>query len=452
MSIIDKVKNSIEKNCLINKGESVLVALSGGSDSIAMLHILFILSKELGFSLYCAHINHNIREEAENDEDFVRSYCKSLGVECFVKSADVLSYSKEKSISTELAGRKIRYDFFDEVMKKHSIDKLATAHNRNDSAESIILHLTRGCGLEGMCGIPVIRDGYIIRPIIDLNKKEIEEYCKNNQLSFVVDKSNFETDYTRNKIRLNIIPMIEDSINPKFVDTVTNNSQIFKEATSFINNYTKKIYDKIAISGKLYLSELLKEDEIIIKNVILTHFKNYTKTPQNLQQLHINEIVKHIKKEIAPKSINLPDGITAQIEYGTLYFEKTKKENVIFEYEISPGIELFIPECEMSVLIKEEKEIKNNTKDKIYFYIREGKEFKVRNRRTGDRFFPCGMNGTKKLSDFFTDLKIPVFKRELTPILTYDDDIVWVVGKRADRRFCFGEKLMSAEVTERRGN
>lgn len=452
MSIIDRVKNTIEKNCLIKKGESVLVALSGGSDSIAMLHILSVLSEELGFSLYCAHINHNIREEAKSDEEFVKSYCKSLGIECFVKNADVLSYAKEISISTELAGRKIRYDFFDEIMKKHSIDKLATAHNKNDSAESIMLHLTRGCGIDGMCGIPVIRDGYIIRPIIDLNKKEIEEYCEINKLNFVVDKSNFETDYTRNKIRLNIIPMIEDEINPGFIDTITNNSQIFKETASFIDNYTKKLYKKIAVSDKLYLNELLNEDEIIIKNVILTHFKNYIKKTQNLQQLHINEIVWHIKKEMAPKSINLPDGITAKIEYGTLYFEKTKKENIEFEYEISPGIELVIPESGINILIKEEQEIKKNTKDKIYFYIREGKKFKVRNRRTGDKFLPCGMKGTKKLSDFFTDLKIPVSKRNITPILTYDYDIVWVVGKRADRRFCFGEKLMSAEVTERRDN
>ncbi|MBR3791674.1 MAG: tRNA(Ile)-lysidine synthetase, partial [Clostridia bacterium] len=111
MSIIDKVKNTIEKNCLIKKGESVLVALSGGSDSIAMLHILSVLSEELGFSLYCAHINHNIRDEAKDDEEFVKSYCKNLGIECFIKNEDVLSYAKENSISTELAGRKIRYDF-----------------------------------------------------------------------------------------------------------------------------------------------------------------------------------------------------------------------------------------------------------------------------------------------------------------------------------------------------
>lgn len=452
MSIIDKVKNTIEKNCLIKKGESVLVALSGGSDSIAMLHILSVLSEELGFSLYCAHINHNIRDEAKDDEEFVKSYCKNLGIECFIKNEDVLSYAKENSISTELAGRKIRYDFFEEIMKKYSIDKLATAHNKNDSAESIMLHLTRGCGLDGMCGIPVIRDGYIIRPIIDLKKREIEEYCENNGLSYVVDKTNFETDYTRNKIRLNLIPMIEDDVNPNFIDTITNNSQIFKEAVSFIDNYTKKIYDRIAVFNKLYLDELLKEDEIIIKNVILTHFKNYTKKTQNLQQLHINEIVKHIKSKMTSKTINLPEGISAKIEYGTLYFEETKKENSRFEYEISTDIELFVPESGISIVIKEENELKKNTKDKIYFYIKEGKEFKVRNRRTGDKFFPCGMNGTKKLSDFFTDLKIPVSMRELIPILTYDDDIVWVVGKRADRRFSVGEKLMSAEVTERRGN
>ena len=450
MSIIDKVKNTIKKYSLINKGESVLVALSGGSDSVAMLHILFVLSKELDFKLYCAHINHNLRDEAKSDEEFVRAFSEKLGIECFTKSADVLIYAKENSISTELAGRKIRYDYFDELLIKHSIDILATAHNKNDSAESILLHLIRGCALDGMCGIPVCRNGYIIRPIIDLSKSEIEKYCKDNDLEFVVDKTNFETDYTRNKIRLNLIPMIEEDLNPNFIKTLTDNSQIFKETISFIENYTNLVYDKLCRREKLILSELINEEDIIIKNVIMKHFKNYTKREQNLSQLYINEIVRLIKANDTSKKINLPDGITAKIEYGTLFFEDTKRESVAFEYEIVPDKECYIKECDIGILISEEKEIKKNTKDKIYFYVNEDKKFKVRNRRVGEKFMPVGMKGTKKLSDYFTDLKIPASERERIAILTYDDDIVWVVGKRADRRFEHGKKLMSAKMTERR--
>ncbi len=450
MSIIDKVRNTITEYRLINRGESVLVALSGGSDSVAMLHILFSLSKDLGFNLYAAHVNHRLRAEADTDEKFVVSLCENLGIKCFTKGFDVEKCAKENSISCELAGRKIRYEFFDEIIKENSFDKLATAHNRNDSAESILLHLIRGCGIDGMCGIPAIRNGYIIRPVIDINKAEIEEYCRENNLSFVVDKTNFETDYTRNKIRINIIPEIEENINKNFINTVTENSLIFKEAKRFIDNFTNKVYERLSDGEKLYIDKLMDEDEIIIKNTILVHFKNYTNKTENLSAYYINEIIKCIKNLESPKTVNLPNGISARLEYGSLHFEKTSKKNVSFGYDVTCGAELFIPECDKGIIIKEEKEIKKNTKDKIYFYINGDGKFRVRNRRNGDKFQPLGMKGTKKLSDFFTDLKIPVSKRDLTLILTYDEEIVWVVGKRVDRRFSNGEKLMSATITGRR--
>lgn len=449
MSIIDKVRNTITEYRLINRGESVLVALSGGSDSVAMLHILFSLSKDLGFNLYAAHVNHRIRAEADADEKFVVSLCENLGIKCFTKVFDVEGYAKENSVSCELAGRKIRYEFFDEIIKENSIDKLATAHNRNDSAESILLHLIRGCGIDGMCGIPAIRNGYIIRPVIDINKAEIEEYCRENNLSFVVDKTNFETDYTRNKIRLKIIPEIEENINKNFINTVTENSSIFKEAKIFIDNYTNRLYEEISDSDKLYIKKLLSEDDIIIKNTVLLHFKNCTNKNENLSAHYVNEIIKCMKNSKAPKTINLPEGISARIEYGILYFEKTLKKNVSFEYDLTCGTEYFVPECNEKIIIKEEIEINKNTKDKIYFYVNGDGKFKVRNRRNGDKFQPVGMKGTKKLSDFFTDLKIPVSKRDLTLILTYDEEIVWVVGNRVDRRFSNGEKLMSATITGR---
>ncbi len=450
MSIIDKVRNTISEYQLINKGESVLVALSGGSDSVAMLHILLSLSCELNFSLYAAHLNHGLRAEADDDERFVVGLCEKLGIQCFTKKVDVEKYAQENFLSCELAGRKIRYDFFDEIIKENLIDKLATAHNKNDSAESILLHLTRGCGIDGMCGIPAIRNGYIIRPVIDINKAEIEKYCKENNLGFVVDKTNFETDYTRNKIRLNIIPEILENINKNFINTVTENSLIFKEAKGFIDNYTNKVYEKLSNGEKLCVEKLLNEDNIIIKNAILLHFKNYTNKTQNLSMHYVNEIIRIIKACHSPKTINLPDGISAKIEYGCLYFEKTLNKNLSFEYDLISGVELFIPESNDTIIIKEEKEINKNTKDKIYFYVNGDGKFKVRNRRNGDKFQPLGMIGTKKISDFFTDLKIPVSKRDLTLILTYDEEIVWVVGKRVDRRFSNGGKLMSATITGRR--
>ena len=448
MSIIDKVRKTIIDNGLINKGESVLVALSGGSDSVAMLNILYALSGEIGFSLYAAHLNHKIRQEADDDEKFVMDICKKLNIPCFTKQVDVLSYAKENAISTELAGRNLRYGFFEEVMQDKKIDKLATAHNKNDSCESILLHLIRGCGLEGMSGIPKMRDGYIIRPVIELTKKEIEKYCDDNGIGFVVDKTNFKTDYTRNKIRLNIIPMIEEEFNPNFTDTVTENSVIFRESQDFIDNYTKKVYQKVSNGEKILIESLIKQEAIIIKNIIMMHFKKYTDNNQNLSLYYVNEIISQMKKN-SSKTVNLPNGISAKIAHGKLYFEETRKETVRYEYSIEKGKSLLIPETGEFITIKEEKDIEKNTKDKIYFYVNGNGNFKVRNRKCGDKFMPCGMKGTKKLSDYFTDLKICVADRDRTAILTYDDEIVWIVGKRADRRFSKGEKLMSAAITGR---
>lgn len=452
MSIIDRVKKTISRNGLIRRGESVLVALSGGSDSVAMLHILKLLSGELEFEIFAAHINHGIREEADDDEKFVVRLCGELGIDCFVKKADVRKYARENSMSEELAGRKIRYDFFDEVMKKNNIDKLATAHNKNDSAESILLHLFRGCGIDGMCGIPVMRDGCVIRPIIDVEKREVEEYCRDNGLEFVVDKTNFKTDYMRNKVRLKIIPEIENEVNSNFVNTLTANSEIFRQTRSFMDKYARSVYEKTVTNGKLSVSQLIKEDIIIIKNVIQLLFKDYTTSSQNLSKAYIDEISELILKGKSSKTINLPGGTSARIEYDRLYFEKTGGERVCYEYELEENVEFEVPETGLKILVRREEEKGKNTKNKIWFYAGGKGKFTVRNRRNADKFEPVGMNGTKKLSDFFTDLKIPVSERAYTDILTCDGEIVWIVGKRADRRFESGERLMSAAVFERRKN
>ena len=185
--------------------------------------------------------------------------------------------------------------------------------------------------------------------------------------------------------------------------------------------------------------------------MISHHYKKYAKKCENLSQLHINEIIKQMEKKES-KSVNLPLGVSAKIEYGKLYFDKTNRDIVNFEYSIEEGVEFSIPELGEKILIKEEKEIIKNTKDKIYFYVDGKKDFKIRNRRNADKFEPVGMIGTKKLSDYFTDLKIPASKRDLIAILTYDDEIVWVVGKRVDRRFQKGEKLMSATISGRSNN
>ena len=442
MNIITKVKNNIIQNNLIKKGDSVLLAFSGGSDSTAMVHILSILAKDMGFSVCAAHINHNIRPEAKSDEEFVKRFCGDLGIECFVKSADVCAFAKEKSISEELAGREIRYEFFDELCKKYSLTSIATAHNKNDSAESVMLHLIRGCGADGLCGIPV-RRGNIIRPILNLSKSETEKYCEENGLEFVIDKTNFTTDYSRNKVRLEIIAAIERELNPSFTDTVTANARIFSEVSDFLGRAANDVYERVCKDKKADISELLGEHDAVIRLVIEKMFLEFSQSMEKLPVKYVDEIIDLIKSSKTSKEVHLPKQISARKEYGRLFFKKTDSNCAPYQYKLDAEDKIYIKESNVTVKLSKEDSSGKNTKNKIYFYTDDCDGFYIRNRRKGDYFYPVGMEGKKHISDLFCDMKIPSDERDKIPILFNRDKIIWVCGQRRDRRFEKGKILMS---------
>ncbi|MBQ3038349.1 MAG: tRNA lysidine(34) synthetase TilS [Clostridia bacterium] len=446
MNVIETVKRDIIKNRLIDYGDRVLVALSGGSDSVALLHMLYSISEELGFKICAAHVNHMIRSEAVSDEEFVKKLCKKLDIECFVKKADVLGYAKEYSMSTELAGREIRYSFFEELKEKYSINKIATAHNKNDSAESILLHLIRGCGVGGLSGIPRVRNGYIIRPILSLTKNEIENYCKENKLEYVVDKTNFETDYARNKVRLELIPLIERELNSGFIHTVTANSVLFSETEEYIEKLSESAYENVVRDCVANADLLMKNDRIISRRVIQKMYKEFSKSDEKLPHKFTDAVIDLIEGGKKSKTVNLPMKISAKYEHNKLFFEKTEKKVCEFDYLIEENRELYIKECNCSFLLRRETEKGKNTYNKIFFYIEDDSLLHIRNRRKGDSLKPVGMDGTKKLSDLFCDMKIPSEQRDKIPLLVHGNDIIWVMGKRTDRRFQEGKNLYSITV------
>ena len=195
----EKVLETIKKYNLIEAGDKIVLGVSGGPDSISMLDILRQLKKEIGFEIYVAHINHMIREEAIDDEKYVQNYCEKNNIEFYAKRIDVPQIANSKKIGTEEAGRKVRYEFFEEILQKTGSNKIAIAHNKNDKIETIIMHLLRGSGLSGLKGIEPIRDNKYIRPLIECERQEIEKYCEENKLVPRIDKTNFENDCTRNK-------------------------------------------------------------------------------------------------------------------------------------------------------------------------------------------------------------------------------------------------------------
>ena len=445
--MIEKVINTIKCNNMFEVNDKVVVALSGGPDSICLLHILHTLKDELNISIVAAHVNHCLRgEAADNDEMYVKKICEELGIQCFVKREDVHRISKERGISCEMAGREVRYQFFEEVLHKINGNKIAIAHNANDQAETVLMRILRGTGLEGLVGIRPVRDNIFVRPIINLTRDEIENYCEVNKLNPRIDKTNFENIYTRNKIRLELIPYIQKNFNSDVIEVLNRFSDTVKVDNEYINNVAKEKYneyseiseEKIILKGQLF-----KEHEAILTRVIRIAIKNIKGNLNNLEKNHIYDIID-IQKKSTGKYIMIPSGIRVTNNYGDIYVYKEEKEHKV--QKINKEVELNLLEENVLTnhklkitldIIKSKEDIKfdKNPLIKYFDYDKIKGVIKLRYRKNGDKFMPFGMSGSKKLKDLFIDLKIPKERRDSIPLITFGDDIAWIVGYRISDKF-----------------
>lgn len=300
------VIETIKKNNLIKSGDSIVVGVSGGPDSITLLDILIKAQKEIDFNINVAHINHMIREEAIDDEEYVQSYCKTKNIPCYIKRVEVEEIAKEQKIGTEEAGRYVRYEFFEEVLQKTNSNKIATAHTKNDNVETVLMNIIRGAGTIGLKGIEIIRDGKYIRPLINSQREEIENYCEENKLEPRIDKTNMENIYTRNKVRNLLIPYIKKEFNPNIIDTIDRLSQIAKEENEYFEQKTKDIYKEILIqeSKKEIQLDLKKFNnlELVIKNrIVLYTINRLLGTNSGIGKIHIQDIIKLCNNNIGNK-------------------------------------------------------------------------------------------------------------------------------------------------------
>jgi len=234
----------INKNNLIEENDKVLVAVSGGPDSICLLNILYNLRETLKIELFVAHVNHLIRKDAKSDAEYVQKYCEDRNIKFFLKECNVMEKSKQEKIGVEEAGRNARYDFFKEVANEYNINKIAIGHNKNDLAETLIMNILRGTGTQGLKGI--VNNNYI-RPLLDISRKDIEKYCAENKLEPRIDSTNFENEYTRNKIRNIVIPYIKEEFNPNIIEALVRLSQIVTEEQNFIESEVEKQYKNLVI-------------------------------------------------------------------------------------------------------------------------------------------------------------------------------------------------------------
>ena len=323
----DRVLKTIKNNRLILNGDKIVLGVSGGPDSISMLNILRELKEggTLQFSMVVAHINHMIREEAIEDEKYVEDYCKKNGIECYVKRINVIEYAQNNKIGTEEAGRKARYDFFDEIAQKTNANKIAIAHNKNDKIETIIMHILRGSGLSGLKGIEPIRNNRYIRPLIDCERQEIEDYCEKEELNPRIDKTNFENDYTRNKIRNIVIPYIKEEFNPNIIETINRLSEVITAEENYMDKIVKEIYGKILIETKeteisLSLKEFNKQEEVIKNRLILYTTRQLMGSSQGIEKIHLKDIIKLCENNIGNKYLTPNKNIKILVKDKKIFF------------------------------------------------------------------------------------------------------------------------------------
>ena len=321
----EEVLNTIKKYNMINEGDKIVIGVSGGPDSITLLNILNKFKEKLNIKIYVAHINHMIRAEADEETEYVKEFCNRLDVEFFCKKIDAQEEAQKLKIGTEEAGRNIRYAFFEEVAKKVEANKIATAHNSNDNAETVLMNIMRGTSISGLAGIEKIRDGKYIRPLIRCSRKKIEEYCKQNNLQPKFDKSNLENIYTRNKIRNLLIPYIQKEFNPNIIDTINRLSDIAISEEQFINKIVENEYKKLLIN--VNINEIILDmkkfnmlDYVIKAKLILYTIKKVSGISSGVEKIHIDDIIKLCNNNIGNKFLIPKKGIKVYVKKGKIFF------------------------------------------------------------------------------------------------------------------------------------
>ena len=323
----DKVLNTIKRYEQIKSGDTIVVGVSGGPDSICLLNVLKNLQNELKINIVVAHINHMIRKEADSETEFVQDFCKQRDIKCFVKKADVLQIAKEKKLGTEEVGRKIRYDFFEEVKNLVGGNKIATAHNANDNAETVLMNFLRGSGSTGLKGIEPIRDNKLIRPISECTRQEIEQYCNEKGLNPKYDKTNQESIYTRNKIRNMLIPYIQENFNPNIIETINRMSHLIATDEMYFKSIVKQSYKETFISRTekeiiLDLKKFNVLEKVIKSRLIIYTINELLGTTNGIEKIHIEDVIKLCKNNIGNKYLTPNKNIKIMIKNKKIFFTR----------------------------------------------------------------------------------------------------------------------------------
>ncbi len=453
-TVVSTVRGTILNNDMIKKGDKILVALSGGADSVTLLDALLKLKDELSISVGAAHLNHMIRgSEADRDESYCAELCTTLSVPFYAERVNVPEIAERDGISEELAGRNARYDFLKRICKLKGYNLIATAHNKNDKAETVLMRIIRGTGIDGLCGIKYTREDGVIRPILDVDREYIEKYCDENGLKYCTDSTNSENGYTRNKIRNTLIPVLKEEFNPNIIETLCNLADNSEEDADFINGYAERLYKRINSPMPkrkpvvLDIESLNMVQESIKSRLIRIASKEVMGEEYKLSKVHMESIKSLLDKETGA-SFPAPKGLVVSVKYGWLEFT-TEKDDALteafcYEIDFNDKQTAFTHNVKLQVV---EGRVKAEENQMLVDYDKlNDKMLSIRNRKIGDRFVLYKDGKAKKLKDIFIDMKIPRSERGSIPLLCTDKEVIAIIGHRVAENYKVSENTKKVLV------
>lgn len=406
----NKLKKAINEYAMLNGVKAVIVALSGGADSVALLHCMNKVCKELEISLSAAHLNHTLRaDESDRDEDFCRELCKNLNIPILVRREDVQRYAEESKQSIELAARDKRYSFFSEICNADTV--VATAHTASDNLETMLLNLTRGTAIKGLCGIPPKRDIFI-RPLIYCTRSDIEAYCKENNLDFVTDSSNLTDDYTRNVIRHKVISVLKD-INPSVETNAANTAESLRKDNLFLQQKSEELFDEI-YDGESVDANLLNEADYALKSRVVAKLLKLSGC--SVSAVLVNKICDMLSADFPRFSVT--KDVYCALKNGRLYIVSQILDTTEYKVKIEQILTEDLKKTQKinSLLLKNAFDC-----DKIV-----GKP-QIRTRIEQDTIKLIG-RPQKTLKKLYNECKIPNNKRQNLPVIADDKGVIWVMG------------------------
>lgn len=445
--LASKVKETIKKHHLLEFGDRILVSVSGGPDSGALLSILHELKDEFRWSLEVVHINHKLRgKESDKDLEFVKKLADKFGLEFHSSSFDTKKFAKDKKLSLEDAARQIRYDFLEKIAQKIKTDKIALGHTQNDQAETILMRLFRGAGTLGLSGIPIKR-GKFVRPLLEVSREEVVKYLKEKRVPYRIDKSNLTAQFLRNRIRLKLLPWLKKEINPEIISTLSRTATILNEIKQFFDKETEKRFKNLSETSKgkilLNLPKFYSLDNVLKRNLVRYSWRKLSGDIYPLDFKQVERVLDLVENGQVGKRVNLKNGYWAELNSKHLVIFKKQLPKYKLSVKFPGEFNLNGYNLKAQVIARKNLPEKIRTKSENQAYLDWEKlkgPLNLRGYLPGDKFRPLGMKGNQKLSDFFVNSKIPRHKREEILLLTSKKKIAWIVGQRISEEFKVTDK------------